>query len=343
MTGHVAHAEIIDSPPARGVDWRALLDAQKPVILRGLVRDWPIVAAGEDSPAAAMRLLEAHGSGQPVTCYTAPPEVGGRFFYNDAMTGMNFTAGRARLGDVLGAIEATLDDDAAPAQYIGSTDVDTYFPGFRDGHDLALADAMFVANPPLVSLWIGNRTTAATHFDYSNNIACNLVGRRRFTLFPPDQIGNLYPGPLEPTPGGQVVSLVDPNNPDFDLFPRYRNALATAVVADLAPGDALFYPAMWWHQVEALARFNVMMNYWWNTSPAWLDSPMTTVLHGLLSLRDRPNPEKRAWRAVLEHYLFAPPMQAADHIPERARGPLAPIDELKARRLRRQLLDRLNR
>ena len=92
----------------------------------------------------------------------------------------------------------------------------------------------------------------------------------------------------------------------------------------MEPGDALFYPAMWWHQVEALESFNVMINYWWNTSPAYMDTPQNTLLHALLSLRDRPEQEKRAWRAMFDYYVFGPAGKAAAHLPEaRARQPRA--------------------
>ena len=134
-----------------------------------------------------------------------------------------------------------------------------------------------------------SRTAAvvATHSDPLENLACVAAGHRRFTLFPPDQVSNLYPGPLEPTPGGQVVSMVDLHAADLDRFPRFADALAAAQVAELEPGDVLFYPALWWHHVEALAPFNVLVNYWWNATPAFADTPMTTLLHALLSLRDR--------------------------------------------------------
>ncbi len=343
MTAVTRRTASVDVPDASRVDWDALLRAQVPTILRGLARDWPIVAAGLRGPTDAMRLLEHHDAGRPIVRFSGKPEIGGRFFYDAAMTGMNFTGTRALLPAVLADIAAELGEAAGVSHYVGSTDVGTYFPGFRDANDLRLDDPMFVANPPLVSLWIGNRTTAATHYDYSNNIACCLVGHRRFTLFPPDQIGNLYPGPLEPTPGGQVVSMADPNAPDFQRFPRFRDALAAAEIAELAPGDALFYPAMWWHQVEALDAFNVMMNYWWNTSPGFIDSPMTTLLHAMLSLRDRPEAEKAAWRAVFDYYVFGPGDAACAHLPEHAQGALARIDDRSARRLRATLIDRLNR
>ena len=177
----------------------------------------------------------------------------------------------------------------------------------------------------------------------SNNIACCAVGRRRFTLFPPDQISNLYPGPLEPTPGGQVVSMVDLRAPDLERYPRFANALAAAVVADLEPGDVLVYPALWWHNVEALDRFNVLINYWWNPSPRFMDTPMNTLLHALISLRDRPDTEKAAWREMFDYYVFGPADRAGAHLPEAARGVLGPLDASEARRLRATLLNRLNR
>jgi hypothetical protein len=145
------------------------------------------------------------------------------------------------------------------------------------------------------------------------------------------------------TPGGQVVSMVDFREPDFDRHPRFRDALAAGQVAELEPGDALFYPAMWWHHVEALDPFNVMINYWWNTSPAFIDTPMTTLLHAILSLRDRPEPEKQAWRALFDYYVFGDADRPAQHLPEQARGILAPLDDVAARRLRAELLQRLNR
>ncbi|MFD1035005.1 cupin-like domain-containing protein [Sphingomonas hankookensis] len=321
----------------------ALVAANEPVILRGLAADWPLVAAGRDGVAAAMAYLKRFDGGRPVVGFTGDAAIGGRFFYRDDMTGLNFAAQRVGLSDYLDRISADLDDPTAPARYVGSTDLDTYLPGLRADNDLSLPPLSPGTAPPLASLWIGNRTVAATHYDMSNNLAVCVVGRRRFTLFPPDQVANLYPGPLEPTPGGQVVSMVDLRAPDLERYPRFADALAQAQVAELAPGDVLFYPALWWHNVEALAPFNVLLNYWWNDVPAFVDSPMTTLLHAMLSLRDRPAAERAAWRAMFDHYVWDGGEDARDHLPPAIRGDLAPLDEPAARRLRARLLQRLNR
>jgi hypothetical protein len=335
---------VIEGVAPDAIPYDALMEAQAPTILKGIATDWPLVAKGRESAQAAIAYLNGFDAGKPVVGFTGPPEIAGRFFYNEDVTGFNFHGARVSLTEMLARIAAHLDDSSPPSFYIGSTDLDLYLPGFRAAaNDLRLNHPMFAAHPPLASIWIGNRTTATAHHDMSHNLAVCAVGRRRFTLFPPDQVANLYPGPLEPTPGGQVVSMVDFAAPDFVAHPGFRDAMATAQVAELEPGDLLFYPAMWWHHVEALEPFNVLVNYWWNTSPAFMDTPQNTLLHALLSLRDRPQPEKDAWCALFDYYVFGAADQAGAHLPPHARGPLGTLDEMGARRLRAQLLNKLNR
>lgn len=329
--------------PPDAVPFDSLMEAQQPVVIEGLAGDWPLLANGRQGAPAAIEYLKRFAGERPVTRFTGPPEIGGRFHYNADLSGFNFAADRVTLGEFLDTLLAQIDNEAPPSLYVGSTDLDAYLPGFRGNNELVLNHPMFAANPPLASIWIGNRTTACAHYDKSNNLACCLVGRRRFTLFPPEQVDNLYPGPLEPTPGGQAVTMVDLREPDLERYPKFREAMAAAQVAELEPGDVLFYPALWWHEVEALDALNVMMNYWWNAAPTFLDTPQTTLLHAILSLRDRPQHEKDAWRALFDYYVFAPAERAGAHLPESARGDLAPLDAVRARRLRGILLHRLNR
>ncbi len=324
------------------IPYAELLAAQTPAILRGVACDWPLIAAARESDAAAIDYLKRFDAGAPVVGFTGAPEIEGRFHYNADLTGFNFEGTRIGMTDFLERIRASLDAPSSASFYIGSTDLDRYLPGFRAENDLPLTDPMF-AHGVLASIWIGTRTTAHAHHDMSHNLAVCAAGRRRFTLFPPDQIANLYPGPLEPTPGGQVISMVDFADPDFAAHPRFRDAMASAQVAELEPGDLLFYPALWWHHVEAIERFNILVNYWWNEAPAFLDTPQTTLLHAMLSLRDRSPAEKAAWKAMFDYYVFGQADRAAAHLPAHAQGPLAPIDATSARRLRAQLINKLNR
>lgn len=334
---------VVELPKGGELPLQSLLAADEPVILRGLAGDWPLARAGREGPHQAVDYLKRFDAGRPVVAYVGPPEIKGRYFYRSDLTGLNFEGQKVLLSACLDAVIDLLDTESAPSIYVGSTDLDAYLPGLRIENDLAFPAPAPGADPPVASIWLGNRTTAATHFDMSHNLACCLVGRRRFTLFPPDQIANLYPGPLAPTPGGQIVSLVDPAAPDLEQFPRYMMAAEAGQIAELGPGDVLFYPAMWWHNVEALEPFNAMINYWWNTAPAFMDTPMATLEHALLSLRGRSNQEKAAWRGLFEFYVFGASDQAASHLPDAARGDLGPLDELSARRLRARVLQKLNR
>jgi hypothetical protein len=169
------------------------------------------------------------------------------------------------------------------------------------------------------------------------------VGRRRFTLFPPDQFANLYLGPIDNTPAGRAVSLVDFDAPDLAAHPRFVEAMAHAQTVELGPGDAIFIPSMWWHHVEGLDRFNILVNYWWRDTPAWLGQPQGALNHAILAIRDLPAEDKAMWRDLFDHYVFANGGAVTDHIPEPERGVLAPLTAETAGQLRAYLLRILSR
>lgn len=337
------HCRIVDGIRPDAVPFEDLLAANEPVVLKGLVRDWPLTQAGLRTDDEAIDYLLSFYNGRTVGVLLGEPEIGGRYFYTDDLSGLNFVNERRPLDAILGQLRDTRHETPAPGLYVGSTTIDACLPGLRADNDVAFEAPLFARRAPLASIWIGNRSIASAHYDAPNNLACCTVGRRRFTLFPPEQIVNLYPGPLEPTPGGQAVSMVDFSNPDFERHPRFREAMAAAQVAELEPGDALFYPSLWWHHVEALSPFNVLINYWWNSVPETMGSPMNALHHALLSLRDRPQTEKAAWRAVFDYYVFGDAERPRAHLPPPAWGSLAPIDDTTSRRLRAMLLNRLNR
>ncbi|HVQ12187.1 MAG TPA: cupin-like domain-containing protein [Vicinamibacterales bacterium] len=317
-----------------------LLAAAEPRVLKGLVADWEITRVGLRADGEAIGYLRSFYNGKPLSASFGPPEIGGRLFYNEAFTELNFSARRAQLDAVLEEIQAHLADERPPTIYVGSTLIDGYLPGFRRENDVGFA-AHGIDPPP--SIWIGNRTIASCHFDAPNNLACCVVGRRRFTLFPPDQIFNLYPGPFEPSPGGQAISLVDFEHPDFERFPRFRAALDAGQVAEVEPGDAVFIPSMWWHHVQGLSPFNTLVNYWWSMLPAFIPTPMNALYHAIWSVRDRPENEKRAWKHVFDYYVFGSSTLPGAHFPEQARGVLGPIDDDMARHIRAMLISKLNR
>ena len=341
----MAEAAAISAPMASVVEARIepseldsrLRGARQPFVIRGLISDWPLVHAGLQSAAAARSYLLDHRRDRAFTVNIGEPGGGERLFYDEEM-GMNFRIGRASLNDIFAGIEANLDRRDAPAIYLSSVDVQGYFHGLHEANHVDLGE-----RDPIESIWIGTQTRIAAHNDFPDNLACCAVGRRRFTLFPPDQYRNLYIGPIDNTPAGRPVSMVDLHNPDFGTYPRFREALRFAQVADLEPGDALFIPSMWWHHVEALEPFNVLVNYWWRDTPSFLGQPQDALNHAILAIRDLPEDEKDLWQQFFEYYVFGDPAAAAAHIPEHARGILGPLDSETAGRIRANLLRSLSR
>jgi hypothetical protein len=314
-----------------------VLASTQPLILKGFADKWPVVITGKESPEKAADYLRSFYSDKPVNTNYIEAEYKGRIFYDDKMTGFNFTGSKANLNQVFDKLLAHTNDPNPPTIYVGSTEINSCLPGFNE-HNNASIDHLH----PLISVWIGNRSKIAAHYDFPNNLACCVVGRRKFTLFPPEQIANLYVGPMGFAPGGQDISVVDFDEPDLVKYPKFKQAMAAAQIADLEAGDALFLPSMWWHHVQSLDAFNVLVSHWWRDSPAFMGRPDNALLLAMLSLRDLPLAQRQAWKAHFEHYVFDHDDDNMDHIPEQAKGMLSkPLNELAARKLRAYLLNKL--
>lgn len=315
-----------------------ILQATAPVVLRAFVSNWPIVAvASKGAPAIASYLQKfCNTTNVVVTC--GEPSINGHVSYVEDLSRPNVTRQQQTLNWVFERLLAHTDEQKPPLYYVASTAPSGCLPGLTQENPLQLGELNV-----LESIWIGNQSRIPAHYDLPDNIACVAAGRRRFTLFPPDQLENLYVGPIDQTPAGQPISTVDFHNPDFDRFPKYQQALKAALTADLEPGDAIFIPSMWWHQVEGLDSFNVLMNYWWRQSPNFMPPPVDALNHAMLAIRDLPAEQRRAWQNIFNHYVFKADESKVAHIPEKSRGILGGVTEAVARQLRAYLLNRLNR
>lgn len=93
-----------------------------------------------------------------------------------------------------------------------------------------------------VSLWIGPAgTLTPLHHDPTNNLFCQIVGRKRLRLVSPLETA-LFEGARGFYAGVSADEI------------RARPELEGVVVheVELAAGEALFIPAGWWHEVRAL-------------------------------------------------------------------------------------------
>ena len=299
----------------------AVIGHDRPLVIRGLVRDWPIVKLALQSDTAFAQRLAELDNGTDVSTLMVAPEADGVIGYTPGLDGFSYQHFKVPVTLGLQRLARYSRRADAPGMVIQSARIRDCLPGFLAEHALPLL--------PLVEprIWIGNRVTTPTHFDSMHNIACVVCGVRRFTLFPPDQLPNLYIGPLDYAPTGAAISMARLDRPDDPRFPRLKQALAVAQVAELHAGDALYMPPLWWHNVESLGDLNALVNYWW--SPVDVDGYHTghakaALYHCLLAFRGLPPAERAHWRNLLDHYVFGDE-EAFAHVPEPRRGVLGPL------------------
>lgn len=309
----------------------------EPVLIPGLLAGWPVVAAAREGARELAARLALNASDVPLQYSLGDPEIEGRFHYSADGRQFNFARHQASLRQFLDLLEAEEAQPAPRALAAQGLPVHLCIPGFAHAHPMPLL-------PPSVMprMWICNRSEVATHNDELENLACVVAGRRRFTLFPPEAVGDLYMGPFELTPGGTPISMVHVSQPDFDRYPRFRSALEQAQVAELEPGDVLYVPYQWYHHVAALEPLNILVNYWWDIARQDLGSPWDALLHGVIALRELPADQRRGWKALFDHYVFLENGDPGTHLPPHMRGVLDRADPAVIARLKRDLIGNLS-
>jgi hypothetical protein len=334
------------SVPAKTPEWRnvdravfhnEIVPRNRPAVLKGLVAHWPAVRAGAESPRAMSQYLQSFDLNRPFVTLIGDPAIKGRFFYRDDLKGVNFERKREPFAVSMDRLLGLIDTPNPPSVFIQSAAIRDHLPAFEGQNTIDLLDGV------APRIWIGNSVVVQTHFDPFDNIACVAAGRRRFTFFPPEQFANLYAGPLDATPSGAPVSMVSLLEPDFERYPRFAQALEAAESAELEAGDAVYIPYFWWHHVQSLSRFNVLINYWWNDAQAFLGSPFDCLLHAVLSLRDLPPRQRDVWRMMFEHYIFQAGGEPLAHLPTEQRGMMGPLTPERAQSIRADLARLLGR
>jgi mannose-6-phosphate isomerase-like protein (cupin superfamily) len=310
-------------------EFREIRNRGKPAVLRGLAADWPAVQAGRGGDEEMVGYLKQFRNGTRPAAIVGPPEIGGRFFYNDDLTALNFQRGMTDLAPFLDRLLRDREEPAPFAMAVQSELIAKLLPGFETENRIEIFHREVAPRA-----WIGNRIRVAPHYDLQENVGVVVGGRRRFTVFPPEQLVNLYPGPFELTPAGTPISLVDMQHPDLERFPRFAEAMKTAQRAELEPGDAIYIPYHWWHGVDSLEPVNLFVNYWWSDAPADAGGPYDALVYGLFALKALPPEQRTVWRTIFDHYVFCANGDPAEHLPQHARGILGPATPALLARMR---------
>ena len=310
-------------------DFQTLVAAEAPVVIKGALDHWPALAVGRQSAGRMNAYLKSLDTGAQAPVMEAPASSQGWYCYAPDLREFNFSKRLGGISETLDRIERLLGDPQAPFLAIQMLPLASHMPQFVRQNPCALLPAQIAPR-----LWVGGALRTQTHNDRDHNLACVVAGRRRFLLFPPQQVANLYVGPLDNPP---PLSLVNPEAPDFERFPKFHEALAAASVASLDAGDAIFVPKYWWHHVTSLDPYNVMVNYWWGAVTNSLENANDCFLTALLALKDLPPGERAYWKAMFDAYVFNSGSDATDHIPAALRGALGQMSPGFRARLKQQL------
>lgn len=230
-----------------------------PVILEGVTADWP--ALGKWTPAwfaANYPDLQV-----PYERWSLPEE-------GDEDTIFSFDRHAERTSVSMGELVEALTHEGGRAVYSTMFPVFDVLPELRaDVRDLSAYQGMagrwpeWLGRGPCMKpfMWTGGAgSLTVLHFDRVHNLYAQLSGRKRWLLFAPSESRRLY-WPCRDLPGKRLqFSPVDAERPDLERYPLFAGA--TPLTADLEPGDVLFVPTGWWHQVRSLTQ-SLALNYFW--------------------------------------------------------------------------------
>jgi hypothetical protein len=286
-----------------------IAEGSTPVVLRGAARDWSCVRAATAGRDTLLAWLRDRDRGQAVYAILGRPEIEGRFGFDSDTRQVNYAARQSPLSSVLDRLgDAEAGGFAIAIQAAPAREVLHHWDEENPNPWLPPA-----AEP---TFWISMASRVAPHSDVHDNVAVVVGGRRRFTLFPPEQIANLYLGPLLASPGGVPTSSVNIWNPDLEKHPRYATAAKSATVSTLHPGDAIYIPALWWHAVESLEALNMLVNFWFGEEKQLPVSLPDTLTHAILAFSALPEHKRQRWQQYFRHLVFRLDDDPAKHLPE---------------------------
>lgn len=209
----------------------------RPVLIDGAMAGWP--ALGRWTPDYLCGLI-----GSAMVEYQ-----GGRNGRADFELAKDRHKSRSSFRDFIALIRSKAGNDAYITASNSAANREALAPLERDmGH---LTDYLTAQHG---MPWIGPEGTfTPLHFDLTNNLLAQVTGRKQVILIPPSETPHMY---HRRHVFSDVHDLTDEAR--LKQYPRARHARRHEVV--LEPGQLLYIPIGWWHQVRSL-DFSVMLTY----------------------------------------------------------------------------------
>jgi hypothetical protein len=228
------------APPSLAVFRREYQAPSRPVILTGLMDDWP----ARRWTLASLR--ERYGDRLVTGVRTQGGEV-----VHSASAGIPYD--QIRFGDHLDQLES-----GAPPTHYMVFPVSDVLPELIDEFILPIycRDAPWFR----ARFWLSAaHTRSPLHRDPPDNLFAQIFGKKRFVLFPPGETDKLYPHRF--WSGLPDFAKFDAEAPDYQRFPRAR--MAERIECEVGAGEVLYLPRYWWHQVTSVEQ-SASVNLWWS-------------------------------------------------------------------------------
>ena len=218
-----------------------------PLILTGALKDWKAISKWNITYLVSVlgttkvNVEVSPTNYFPTLCYEGSDNGGKRH-------GLSIKRRRSRQVPFNGFAETILRPNNGPVKfYLKEKAFIEKFPDLAA--DIPLQSSLSATKHFPTLLWISSADiTTPLHYDVVHSLFAQVSGRKRFTLFAPQDGSSLYPFPVFSR--NSYLSRVDILQPDVEEFPKFRQAKPFEFV--LEPGEVLYLPAFWWHQVQSL-------------------------------------------------------------------------------------------
>jgi len=231
-------------------DVKGLSTPECPALWRGIGTEWPCTRKW------TLAGLAERLSGRKITARVTDNELD-VFFEHDGDSGYEVVACDEYINSIIGITRGAGDRPAyAGSVSIKHDPVSSEWAGELLG-ECPLSD--WFPGRPLDEhrIWIGAAGQKSTiHSDPYDNVNAQIIGKKEFIIFAPEQHPYLYPEFIH----AQLwASRVDPDLADFERFPKLKSARGFR--GQLSPGDVLFIPKFWWHAFSA-TEASLNINRW---------------------------------------------------------------------------------